>query len=76
VLGSTQQLAGAVGVALFIAFMSTESAELLAQGATALEAQAGGIRAAFLCGAVASLAAVVCALFVRKPQSAAPAVPH
>ena len=76
VLGSTQQLAGAVGVALFIAFMSTESAELLAQGATALEAQAGGIRAAFLCGAVASLAAVVCALFVRKPESAAPAVPH
>jgi len=75
VLGSTQQLAGAVGVALFIAFMSTESAELLAQGATALEAQAGGIRAAFLCGAVASLAAVVCALFVRKPASTA-AAPH
>jgi len=70
VLGSTQQLAGAVGVALFIAFMSTESAELLRRGATALEAQAGGIRAAFLCGAVASLAAVVCALFVRKPAGA------
>lgn len=75
VLGSTQQLAGAVGVALFIAFMSAQSAELLAAGATALEALAGGVRAAFLCGAVASLAAVVCALFIRKPASTV-AAPH
>ncbi len=31
---------------------------------------AGGARAAFLCGAVISLVAVVCALFVRKPVPA------
>jgi DHA2 family lincomycin resistance protein-like MFS transporter len=76
VLGSTQQLAGAAGVALFIALMSAESARLLGGGASALEALAAGIRAAFLCGAVASLCAVVCALFIRKPDSAALAAPH
>ncbi len=76
VLGSTQQLAGAAGVALFIALMSAENARLLGGGAPKLEALAAGIRAAFLCGAVASLCAVVCALFVRKPDSAALAAPH
>jgi len=76
VLGSTQQVAGAAGVALFIALMSAESARVLAGGAPALEALAAGVRAAFLCGAVASLCAVVCALFVRKPDSAALAAPH
>jgi DHA2 family lincomycin resistance protein-like MFS transporter len=76
VLGSTQQLAGAAGVALFIALMSAENARLLSGGAPALEALAAGIRAAFLCGAVASLCAVVCALFIRKPDSAAIVAPH
>ena len=76
VLGSTQQLAGAVGVALFIALMSAESARLLGGGAPALEALEAGIRAAFLCGAVAALCAVVCAMFVRKPDSAALSAPH
>jgi DHA2 family lincomycin resistance protein-like MFS transporter len=76
VLGSTQQLAGAAGVALFIALMSAESARVLGGGAPALEALAAGIRAAFLCGAVASLCAVVCALFIRKPDHAALAAPH
>jgi MFS transporter, DHA2 family, lincomycin resistance protein len=76
VLGSTQQVAGAAGVALFVALMSAQSAELLGGGATALDAMAGGVRAAFLCGAIASLGAIVCALFVRKPDTAALAAPH
>jgi DHA2 family lincomycin resistance protein-like MFS transporter len=76
VLGSTQQLAGAAGVALFIALMSAENARLLSGGAPQLEALAAGIRVAFLCGAVASLCAVVCTLFIRKPDSAAVAAPH
>ncbi len=76
VLGSTQQLAGAAGVALFIALMSAESARLLGGGAPQLEALAAGVRAAFLCGAIASLCAVVCALFIRKPDNAALAAPH
>ncbi|HVY66121.1 MAG TPA: MDR family MFS transporter [Gammaproteobacteria bacterium] len=76
VLGSTQQVAGAAGVALFVALMSAESTRLLGGGATALEALAGGVRAAFLCGAIASLCAVLCALFIRKPDTAAAVVPH
>ncbi len=71
VLGSTQQLAGAAGVALFVALMAAESARLLGGGAPALEALAAGVRAAFLCGAIASLCGVVCALFIRKPDGAA-----
>jgi DHA2 family lincomycin resistance protein-like MFS transporter len=76
VLGSTQQVAGAAGVALFVALMSAQSAKLLGGGATALDAMAGGIRAAFLCGAIASLGAIVCAIFVRKPDTAAIAASH
>jgi len=76
VLGSTQQVAGAAGVALFIALMSAETARVLGGGAPELEALAAGIRAAFLCGAIASLCAVVCALFIRKPDAAALAAPH
>ena len=74
VLGSLQQVAGAAGVALFIALMSGQSAKLAAGGAAPIDALAGGIRAAFLCGAVSALLAVACAFFVRKPEGAA--APH
>jgi DHA2 family lincomycin resistance protein-like MFS transporter len=69
VLGSLQQVAGAAGVALFIALMTAQSARLAAAGAAPVDALAGGIRAAFICGAVFALAAVVCALLVRKPAA-------
>jgi DHA2 family lincomycin resistance protein-like MFS transporter len=68
-LGSLNQVAGAVGVALFVTLMSGQSARLAAAGATPLEALAGGIRAAFLCGAIIALLAVVCAFFVRRSNS-------
>ena len=48
VLGSLQQVAGAAGVALFVALMTAQQAKLAASGATPVEALAGGIRAAFL----------------------------
>ncbi len=70
VLGSLQQVAGAAGVALFIALMSGQTARLAAAGAPPVEALAGGIRTAFLCGAVFALFAVACALLVRKPGAA------
>jgi DHA2 family lincomycin resistance protein-like MFS transporter len=73
VLGSLQQVAGAAGVAVFVALMSAQTARLAAAGATPVEALAGGTRAAFLCGAVCALFAVVCAFFVRKPD--VPAMP-
>jgi DHA2 family lincomycin resistance protein-like MFS transporter len=76
VLGSLQQVAGAAGVALFVAIMSGQAAKLAAGGVSAVEALAGGIRAAFLAGAIGALCAVGCALFVRKPEGAAPSGAH
>ena len=73
VLGSFQQVAGAAGVALFIAIMTAQQAKLAASGVVAVEALAGGIRAAFLAGAIGAVFAVACAFFVRKPD--APAMP-
>jgi MFS transporter, DHA2 family, lincomycin resistance protein len=75
VLGSLQQVAGAAGVALFVALMTAQAARLAAVGAAPIDALAGGIRAAFVCGAVFGLAAVACAFLVRKPD-AAPAPAH
>jgi DHA2 family lincomycin resistance protein-like MFS transporter len=71
VLGSLQQVAGAAGVALFVALMSAQSGRLAAAGAAPIEALAGGTRAAFLCGAISALLAVACAFFVRKPDAPA-----
>jgi DHA2 family lincomycin resistance protein-like MFS transporter len=76
VLGSLQQVAGAAGVALFVAIMSARTAQLAAAGTAQLEALAGGTRAAFVCGAIFSLAAVVCALFVRKAPVSTPPAAH
>jgi MFS transporter, DHA2 family, lincomycin resistance protein len=76
VLGSLQQVAGAAGVALFVALMSGQQARLAAAGATEIEALAGGIRAAFLCGAVCALFAVACAFLVRKPDAHAMPAAH
>ncbi len=69
VLGSIQQVAGAAGVAVFVALMAARSAALAAAGASPMDALAGGIRTAFLCGAIVALGAVVCVLFVRKPEA-------
>jgi DHA2 family lincomycin resistance protein-like MFS transporter len=67
ILGSTQQVAGAAGVALFVAVMSVQTAAHSTAGAGPVEALAGGIRVAFTIGAVFSLFAIVIAFFVRKP---------
>jgi DHA2 family lincomycin resistance protein-like MFS transporter len=72
VLGSIQQLAGAAGIALFIALMTIRTAALTAEGVDPVEALAGGIRAAFLVGAIISLFAVLAAFFIRKPEGGMP----
>ena len=71
VLGSLQQVAGAAGVAMFIAIMTAQQAKLAAGGVVGVEALAGGIRAAFLAGAIGGILAVACAFLVRKPAAAA-----
>ena len=67
VIGTIQQIAGAAGVALFVALMSARTGTLTAAGLVPIEALSGGIRAGFLCGAIISLFAVACVFAVRKP---------
>lgn len=71
-LGTVQQLAGAVGAALFVALMSKTSGVMLASGMPVISATAAGIRAAFFWGALIASCAIVAACFVRKPDSAKP----
>jgi DHA2 family lincomycin resistance protein-like MFS transporter len=58
---------------LFIAIMTAQQVNLAGSGVVPAEALAGGIRAAFLAGAIGGVVAVACAFFIRKPD--APAVP-
>ena len=67
-LGSIQQVAGAAGVALLVALMSTRSAQLGMQGVAPIAALAGGVRAAFFTAAMISLVAVVCVFLVQRPR--------
>jgi DHA2 family lincomycin resistance protein-like MFS transporter len=69
ILGSIQQVMGAAGVALFVALMTARTSGLAEAGATQLEALSGGVRTAFLCGAVISLFAIAVAFFIRKPAA-------
>jgi len=69
VLGSLNQVGGAAGVALFVALMSAQQAKLAAGGTVPLEALAGGVRLAFLVGAIGALLAVASTLFVRRPET-------
>lgn len=71
VVGTVQQLAGAAGIALFVSVMTVQTGSLAVSGVAEVPALAGGIRMAFLCGAVIFLFAVVAALFVRKPATPA-----
>jgi DHA2 family lincomycin resistance protein-like MFS transporter len=69
VIGSLQQVAGAAGVALFVALMSARSTSLAARGLALVDALTGGIRGGFLCGAIISLLAVGCVFFVQRPSA-------
>jgi DHA2 family lincomycin resistance protein-like MFS transporter len=69
VIGSLQQVAGAAGVALFVALMSARATSLAALGLAPVDALTGGIRGGFLCGAIISLLAVGCVFFVQRPTA-------
>jgi MFS transporter, DHA2 family, lincomycin resistance protein len=68
VIGCIQQVAGAAGVALFVALMSARATTLAVRGLAAIDALSGGVRSGFLCGAIISLFAVACVFFVQKPS--------
>ena len=68
VIGTIQQVAGAAGVALFVALMSARTTASAAHGLGPVEALSGGVRTGFLCGAIISLFAVACVFFLRRPS--------
>jgi DHA2 family lincomycin resistance protein-like MFS transporter len=71
IFGTTQQLAGAAGVALLVSVLGLQSADLAAGGASVVEQTAGGVHAAFVVAACLSLLAVACAFFVPRPAARA-----
>jgi DHA2 family lincomycin resistance protein-like MFS transporter len=68
-LGSIQQVAGAAGVALFVALMSAQAASLGAAGTPEIEALSAGIRTAFTVGASIALLALLASFFVKRPPA-------
>ena len=73
-LATIQQVAGAAGTAIFIAFLAIGTTSGHADGLGDAASIATGVRLAFLVGAIVSLAALVLAFFVRKP--ATPEIPE
>ncbi|GAA4179645.1 DHA2 family efflux MFS transporter permease subunit [Gryllotalpicola koreensis] len=67
IVGTIQQVAGAIGTAVFVAVLAAGTLAAASGGAAQLPAQASGVRAAFLIGAIVSLGAVVGVFFVRQP---------
>ncbi|MCO1660634.1 DHA2 family efflux MFS transporter permease subunit [Pseudonocardia humida] len=72
IFGTTQQLAGAAGVAALVSVMSVRAAGLAAEGAPLAEQTAGGVHAAFLVAAVLSLTTIVGAFLIRVPEVEGP----
>ena len=67
IVGTVQQVAGAVGTAAFVAVLAAVTLAAASGGAGHAAAEATGVRAAFLVGAIVSLGAVAGAFFVRRP---------
>ena len=75
-VGTVQQVAGAAGTALFVTVLTAQAGRLAEQGATGVASTAGGVHAAFLVGALASLVAIPAAFLVAKaPDEPDPATP-
>jgi EmrB/QacA subfamily drug resistance transporter len=72
-LSSAAQLGGAVGLAVIVALATTSTAGLLGTGATAVAAQAGGLRLGFLLASAVALAASLVAAVALQRQKNGPA---
>jgi MFS family permease len=72
-LSSAAQLGGAVGLAVIVALATARGTSLLRSGATAVAAQAGGLRLGFLLAAGVALAASLIAVIALPRQNTAPA---
>ncbi|MDQ4214931.1 MDR family MFS transporter [Microbacterium capsulatum] len=65
IVGTVQQVAGAIGTALFVTVLAIGTAQASAAGAGSVAAEARGVSFAFTIGAAISLLAVVGSFFVR-----------
>ena len=70
VIGTVQQVAGAIGTAVFVTVLSAGAAGLALDGASQATPTAGGVHWAFLAGAVLTLPAVAGAFAVRGAPGA------
>jgi len=70
VIGTAQQLAGAAGTALLVTVLTAVTASAVGAGVAESRADELGVRAAFLAGAVVSLASIAMSFFVRRPVDA------
>ncbi|GLY17427.1 MFS transporter [Kineosporia sp. NBRC 101677] len=68
IVGTVQQVAGAAGTALFVTVMTRTSTAALDDGVDPLTSVADGVHAALMWGGIISAAAVLLALFVRRPK--------
>jgi DHA2 family lincomycin resistance protein-like MFS transporter len=73
VLGSTQQVAGAIGTAISVTVLASHTATLASGGASPTAAAIGGMQWAFAASAILSIGIVVLALMLpaRAPEGAA-----
>jgi MFS transporter, DHA2 family, lincomycin resistance protein len=69
IFGTTQQLAGAAGVAALVSVLSARAASRAASGASQVESTAGGVHAAFLVAAMLSVVAIAGAFLIRNPDA-------
>jgi DHA2 family lincomycin resistance protein-like MFS transporter len=69
-LGTTQQVAGAIGTAVVVTVMSWRAVSLSHDGASAAQAAIGGTQWAFITGALLSIGIIVLALVIpsRAPE--------
>ncbi|WP_121068118.1 MDR family MFS transporter [Chachezhania antarctica] len=72
VLGTTQQVAGAAGIALFVSVMSLRIAAAAEAGAAPIEAMAEGVRAGFVAGGIMALIMIGFSFMVRRPPAPDP----
>lgn len=70
-VSTLQQVAGAIGTAVFVSTLSAVSATEMAAGTPAPQAMVAGMHTAFIIAAVISVAGIVIASFVRRPAESA-----
>ena len=75
IVNVSQQVSGALSVAILGAVSASHTASLLASGSSAIDALDGGYRLAFTVALISVLVAIVLGAIILKPASAPPEAP-